>query len=345
MTNKLLEGWDWLATNTDAATNTFGGIWVPSSSTGVQIVSTNPRIVDGLTGRHLQIGTNREIDYALDGNYATMYAGFAMRLDTMASLRQVLVFMDNATFQMDFRLDATGHPHFTRNGTTIGSVSTTVQAANVWYYYEMKIVISNTVGSYELKINGVPDISASGLDTQTSANAFFNKIRFGGSTGNYFIDDIYLDDAAYAGMIRVPSLFPNGNGASSDLVGSDGNSTDNYLLNDDLIADGLVGIDTDYVESDVVGDHDTYAMTNLPTVPVSIYGAQAQIWARNDDAGARTVRIVTRSDGADYESASISPSSTYNNYREAFRAVDPDTSAAWTEAAVNAVEVGMKIQS
>src|ERR1700719_140679 len=42
-------------------------------------------------------------------------------------------FRDAGTVQVDMRTDATGALFVTRNGTTIGSVSSTRLAANTWY--------------------------------------------------------------------------------------------------------------------------------------------------------------------------------------------------------------------
>ena len=66
----------------------------------------------------------------------------------------------------------------------------------------------------------------------------------GATTANYDYDDLYICDGTtvpgepvndFLGDVRVDTLYPNGNGNSSQWVGQDANSTDNYLNVDDTL--------------------------------------------------------------------------------------------------------------
>ena len=104
-----------------------------------------------------------------------------------------------------------------------------------------------------------------------TANATMNgivlgtRVNFDNTQTQMRFDDVYLVDTSapngdFLGDVRVAYLAPNGNGASSQFVGSDLNSVDNYLLVDEVPAND----DTDYVQSDVLNNIDTYALADLP---------------------------------------------------------------------------------
>jgi hypothetical protein len=132
-----------------------------------------------------------------------------------------------------------------------------------------------------------------------------------------------------------------GNGANSALVGSDGNSVDNYLLVDDPAINH--DSDTTYVESPTVGAKDTYAASNLPTPALSIVGAGTVVVARKTDAGSRAIKTVVRSGGVNYQGADEHFLSTsYAAYRSMFLQ-NPNGPAAWNETTVNAMEAGVEV--
>jgi len=152
-------------------------------------------------------------------------------------------------------------------------------------------------------------------------------------------DDLYLTDSTdFLGDCRVECLIPSGNGNSSQWVGSDATSTDNYLLVDETSLDG----DTTYVEADSVGDKDTYAMDDLETAAGTVYAVQTILAQRKTDAGSRQVAPVLRHSGTDYDGTSVSVGDTYAFGIE-IEEQNPGTSSAWSIADVNAIEFGAKV--
>ena len=63
-----------------------------------------------------------------------------------------------------------------------------------------------------------------------------------------------------------------------------------YTEENETIADG----DSSYVWSPNPGDIDTYDFDQLPAVVSHVYGIQTDIYARADDAGAKTIAPVIR---------------------------------------------------
>lgn len=226
-----------------------------------------------------------------------------------------------------------------------------VLQSNVETYIEARILLSTTVGEVEIRTNGSPTpvLDISGVDT---GGASANQIIFVGS-GNQGTRDFsawyYLDVDATApndflGHIRFACLDPIGNGNSSGFAGSDGNSTDNYLLVDDGATATTNDGDTTYVEHDTVGTKDTYAMEDLPTAPLSIIAVAPIFIAKKTDAGSRAIMPVIRSGGTDYPGDAAFLSTSYAAYSTIFLE-NPDGPAAWDEASVNGMEVGMEVDT
>ena len=170
----------------------------------------------------------------------------------------------------------------------------------------------------------------------------------GGDGQSAIIDDLYiLDnvDSGIAGMpnddflgdVRVEVIRPSGNGNSSDWIGQDANSTDNYLNVDETTPDG----DTTYNESDVVDDKDTYAYSNLSTVSGTVYGVLPTPYIRKTDSGTREFASVARLSTTEDDGPSTPLSTSYQYLQNALDG-NPDGDP-WTIADVNSAEFGPKV--
>jgi hypothetical protein len=235
-----------------------------------------------------------------------------------------------------------------RNASTIIGTSTPGWLfANVETYVEVRVKMSTTVGEVEVRLNGNPTPVLNLTNVNTGSTDLDNILLLGEPTGArdfsawYFIEKDATAPNDFLGHVRYGVLTMTGNGANSDMVGSDSNSTDNYLLVDDpaLSHDS----DTTYVQSPTVGDKDTYAVSDLPTPALSIIGVGTVVIARKTDAGSRAIKTVVRSGGADYQGTDEHFLSTsYAAYRSMFLQ-DPDGPATWDETAVNAIEAGVEV--
>jgi len=283
----------------------------------------------------------------------------AIRFDAAASslgspAGEFIIFTlyDGGSIQCDLRYNfSTSTLRVTRNGTQIASA---VVAYGLFQYrhLEWTLTTHNSAGVVEVRLDGDPLISASGLDTQNTGNAFVNALLIGFPGGNDFgsmwydcitvLDDV---DSGVAGApndsplgdVRVDFRKPNGNGNSSDLVGSDGNSTDNYLLEDESAPND----DADYVQSSTVGDEDTYAYENLASASGSVFAVQLLPWAKKTDAGARAIAAVSRLGTSEEDGPDLSLTTNYRYFRD-IREADPDGDQ-WTIANFNAAEFGVKV--
>lgn len=282
----------------------------------------------------------------------TWIIGFAFRTNVFSTSGNGCVLSvseSGSVTHMRVELTPTGKLRVTRNGTQLGSDSPITIALNTYYYFEFKTTIHDTTGVAHLKVNGVDQVNLTNQDTRNGGNAGADSFVFGSLIGvspfgNIDYDDIYVCDATgsaptndFLGDCRVDCIDPNGNGNSSQFVGSDGNSTDNYLLVDEAAPNG----DTDYVESATVGNKDTYTYENHPIAAGTVYGVQVNMNARKTDAGLRKVVSVARLSTNEVDSAEHSLSTSYLYYRD-IRETKPG-GGAWSITDINNAEFGVKV--
>jgi hypothetical protein len=255
-------------------------------------------------------------------------------------------FYDSGTEHLYLTVDGTGRVAVYRGGGTLLGTGTTALSSGVYYYLEMKATIHDSTGSVEVRVNGVTEINLTNQDTRNGATANINQIRIGlgvnQGISTHRIDDFYICDTNgsanndFLGDVRIQALFPNGNGNSSVLVGSDANSTDNYLLVDETAPNT-----SDYVESSTPGDKDTYAFGNLTPTSGTVHGLQVLPFAAKTDAGVRSIASVARLSGTEEDSADKALGATYT-YHPDIRETKPG-GGAWSISDVNSAEFGVKV--
>lgn len=301
---------------------------------------------------------HRTIPAALE--HATIVQGYAFR-----------PVGDNGNAIMTFRSDsgatqhvylhmvrATGALQVRRGDGTIlatsASINKYIRPLGYWYYIELKVVLGDAPnGVVELRVNGEVWASASSIDTKNGGTkTVFDTVGWadgeveGSSQHQWYVEDYYVLNGAgsapynnFLGDVRVETVYPNGNGSSSQFVGSDGNSTDNYLLVDEAGSPSM----TDYVQSSVVGERDAYTMGDLATGSGIVYGVMPTLHG-NVDTGSRGIKTVLKSGttvALGPEKTLITTTAQHSDIYE----VNPDTSSAWSISEVNGIEAGVEVSS
>jgi len=175
-------------------------------------------LIAGLNGRAVKNITNA----------VTLFFGFAMNVQSTGSgTEQICAFLDGGTIQVDFRLDTSGHLIATRNGTVLGTSSSSI-TFGVWHYIETKVTIDPTTGVAEIKVDGTFFLQLSGQNTRASANSFAGAVQIGGQQAaagwTKWHDDLYLLDASgaanntYLGDSIVKGLLPQSNGTTNQFA-------------------------------------------------------------------------------------------------------------------------------
>lgn len=250
----------------------------------------------------------------------------------------------NATSHLSLNVDATGHLTLRRgasNGTIIATATLTVPT-DTWFYLEVKATIHDSTGICIVKVDGTEHINFTGDTKNAGTLTTFSGFNLFGSS-IYTLDDLVILDGTgsapnndFIGDKVVKPSRPNGNGASSQFLGSDGNSTDNYLLTDE---DPLNT--SDYVGDSTAGNRDLYETGDL-TVVGTVHAVKEYIYAQKSDGGSRSIKTAMRSTGGTVVAgATQTLSTTWTLMSSAVAEVDADGSP-WTVSTVNSHQFGFE---
>lgn len=225
----------------------------------------------------------------------------------------------------------------------------------VWHYFELKVTVRDgTDGAYELRHNGVLNISGTGVDLADNGTDGWDifAFRYTTNTGSVLrYDDLYICNGAgsknndFLGPSIVEGLLPNGVGASEDFGNS--SSGDNYTFVDDpanaIPDDTAVG---GYVHSDTNGEKDLYGFQDLSQITGTIHAVQLNTQLAMGAAGTRTVKTVyrdpdtTEADGVSHVVDSI----IYDGFTEVFDD-NPASAAAWDVNDIDNGQFGIEVVS
>lgn len=227
-------------------------------------------------------------------------------------------------------------------------------ATGLFHFIEVKCKIANA-GYIIVRVDSVEVLNTGTIDTLGAVGTGACDIgwimdRYSGTNTSY---NAYYDDFAFCaidgvapvasssewlGDARVVRLVPNGAGASADFTPL--SSTNHSNVDDGANSDN----DTTYNHSDVVGEKDSFAFGDLASSPLTVLGVRQHTSMRKDDVGPRTARTLLRIAGVDYESADLNVIDSWQTF-QSFYPTNPATGAAWTEAEINALEAGYKVQA
>lgn len=270
--------------------------------------------------------------------------------DTAGNVNNALTVEDDGSVRA-YYINGAGASPGTGQFVLIGT-SATVVPNTTWVHFEVHIVAATgATGTYEVKLNGATVISATSQRTaQSNANLGslilqFVRMQTVGNSGTFkAFDDLRVNDTSgslnntWCGDESILMLTPNAAGDSAQFSRGGADSGTNYTQVDELPPNAL----TDYVYDSTVGHLDLY---NLSTVTVvSVSAVEVLMQAFNVDGSGGSVNVVTKtaagqSDGA-AQTVVGSPL-----YLKRLLETDPADSAAWTQAKINALQVGPKIAS
>lgn len=232
------------------------------------------------------------------------------------------------------------------SGTLLGTTATGIITVATWYYLELHAIIDDTTGEYEIRVDGVNVLSATGVDTRNGGtNPEVTCVTVGrASTDRSYYDDLYIitgDGTGVSGFqneITIEQIKPNGAGNYTQLTPT--GSATNWQNVDDIPFST-----TDYNSSPTAGTKDTYAYSNLTATTGTILGSVIHFAANKNLAGFKKGRRLIRISSTDYAGADTPSLSATVRY---FSEVLPEsvaTAAAWTISEVNGLEAGFEVRS
>lgn len=240
------------------------------------------------------------------------------------------------------------------NGAVVGTSMKNI--FNEWHHVCLKLQ-TDLVGRVILMIDDEVVVNTT-LATQTTGPAYHGWVTFGSGQLTQF-DDIYVgttDDASAStgdmwGDVRIVAASVAGAGGSADWTPYP--SGPNWQAVSETFADE----DASYVRSETAGEKDLYVVDAIEPL-IGIRAVGTSVRARRSGPGSRTMRVVTKSGGTEAEGPVVTPrhSVHIDSYTQLYDPVtlyptetqilteDPATSASWEQSALDAIQVGMKIE-
>ena len=317
-----------------------------SSSAGV-ISTTTPR-----TGRACWQSNNGVLKHVFPTGdaHATFVVGFACWRDTIATGSGYLyLYGDNGvTHHITLTINGLGGGDI-RRGTSAGTVLATFptdtfpQAA--WFYGELKVLLSDTVGTVQLRANGnpTPIVNLTAQDTKNAGtNLTFDSIALlsqGGGSPVWRFDDLYICNGAgsvnndFLGDSEVNTLLPIADGPSVAFTPSTG--SDHYALVDEIPPST-----SDYNTGATDGDRELYQFTGLTATSGIIRAVATYPHVAKVGTDPKFIQDTVRIGATDYDAASVALGTGFV-YVPRIREVSPATAAAWSVAEVNAARFGV----
>jgi hypothetical protein len=290
-------------------------------------------------------GTECRLVLTLD-DQPTWITGMALRFSALPTVDSLIAqWFDTSTTQVELWALTNGTLRATCNGAVLGTTTFALSAA-AYYYVEWAVTIHASTGSVTIRVNADPKLTLTGINTQNTANAFANTLRWGcdtrwNNTQTLDLDDVYVCDGTgaaplntFLGDCRCDGMTPNGDTGFAQWTPSAG------TVHWDLVNDPAPNV-TDYISSSTVGQLDVFQMQNVAVTPSLIYGMQLSACALKSDAGARSIKLLVSSNSVVATSAPL-PLSTSQIYVRALQLTDPNTGGPWTPSTVNSALGGVE---
>lgn len=274
---------------------------------------------------------------------STWLVGFHFRFIENKSTK-IIQLLDGSTVQTTLSFNTTTQKIeiYRGDNANLLAASTNTFAISTWYWIEFKVLIDDSVGTVELRVNNVVEIALTegNQDTQVSANAYANRVAFLTSSGDVYFDNLYMADGTagvndFIGECRVVTLSP----ATDHAVTWDKSAG---ATNESCVDEAQANT-TDYVSTSVPTEVDKYTIDALGVTGV-VKGAQVCVVAKKDDAGAHTIRTTLETDGTDFNGTAQILDGTYRTFTKLYPQ-NPKTVAAWEIAEIDALLIGMELVS
>lgn len=229
-------------------------------------------------------------------------------------------------------------------GTSAAGVLNT--GGGAWQYLEVKVLISDTVGTVDVVVDGVNVLSLTGQDTRNGGtDALVDRVLIGaqdvGPDPKFaWVRDIVIMNGQgsslndFLGPVIVEARLPDGIGDLSEWTP---NAGDNWTRVDDP---GVNDGDSTIVESSAAGDRDTYTVADISAFTTAPLAVQAHVIARYDLDPLELATVLRRSATNDDGVADL-PVGSYTSKALTIWETDPIAAGAWTLSNLNATQFGV----
>lgn len=232
--------------------------------------------------------------------------------------------------------------YYNNLGTLLGTTDPNTVVAGSWIHIECKVFMSATVGTLEIRVEGVPKLTLTGLALAATPVAMIRPINDPDITSAcpaYYMKDLVVWDGTgtynndFLGSVTVTPIVPDGDVSLGGWVPSTG--TTGF----DLIDEAPPNDDTDYISADSTPPAAcSFTLGNLPANISSVKGVMSLHRSTKIDGGDGNVQVGMIS-GASTDLGSDRPIGASYTYYYDFFETDPNTGVQWTPSGVDSAEI------
>jgi hypothetical protein len=297
------------------------------------------------TGRAaMRLGSSGTFARVVSVSGSTVVVGMGVNFSSHAAGNRFLRLVANGAgaFGLIVETDSVGRVRvLAPNGGAPIWTDTDTQPLGTWLYFEFKVNNqSGATGSWTLRRNGQVLQTQSSVVTLASAGHTIDGMSAQAASGlTFYLDDIYILDGSgsalndFLGPVRARTLLPTANASVA--------MTPNTGANWDAVNDTTPDDDTTYVSAATAPLTDRYTLADLPPEASIIRAVRSIYRARKEDAATVELRSVLLSGATETTGAARALDTAYAYYTDYFP-TDPNTAAAWTPAAVDALTAGVR---
>lgn len=340
----FLEGFEHYGTGGGALTNMLAGAWAELTSTSGWLMVSSPARTGSKSLRFGAISsTPNVLRYNKKVASDVIGVGCGVHLENLPSniVEGISIRDSSNTTILSVSLNPDGSLSLYRgsfSGTLI-ETSDTYLTAGTFHHVEFRAFIDDTVGEFELRVNGVVALQLGGLNLGTSPA---KMACFGGIAGTtasqpyLYLDDIFIWDGVgtynndFLGPLRVLTVFADGDGSPQDwdVTGA----ATGYEAIDEVPADG----DTTFISTGVLNEKATFTLPELPVEVSYIAGIYLPVLSRIEEAGTGSINASIISNGLSYYGGDNQPLTSSYTYWPFTFDYDPNTEVAWTKSGFEA---------
>jgi hypothetical protein len=253
---------------------------------------------------------------------------------------EIAAFTDsNSSTQISFVVNIGGTMSAKLNNGTVLGTTTTPLVANVWAYIEFLVTCNNAAGAIGIHINGNPELTLSGINTQSQGTNLIQTIFLGAAGFSNFIQDVYVVNSAGA--------------RNNTYLGDVHASVYNAASNGTFTAYTPNGAATIWqsVSATTPTDSTIFASDGTPGDRMSVHPASTAVTGTivavvnvarlaKSDAGARTAALTITNGAGDITGSTINLGTSYGYYTQ-IQEVDPATGSPWLNSGFNTTQIGV----
>lgn len=269
---------------------------------------------------------------------STWVIGFAIKTPVIAAASASTFFrlMKRSTNLFEIGFSSTLQPKIYLLNSPTATYTGSTLSTNTWYYFEFKIVVHVSAGSWEFKINDVSITSQTGV--ATGLDSIANAVQFVHSS-KCCLDDIYILDGQagandFLGRSKIFTYFPAQDTGLNEWNVSSG--TDHYAVVNEVTLDMA-----SYLGTNIDGGKELFLFDPVSTAG-TIHGIQVVTQCAITGSELKVANILCESNASEVTLESIIAQS--DNHIDSLLIIenDPNTASAWTDDGLNAANFGIE---